>query len=104
MRYGIGLLFKCTHEKPRIDDVEVWQEVIILVEASSEEEAEELGVEYARSHQVKYDVVGNDSVTWVFDSVSDTCEVVGELASSGTEVFHRFMKESAVRAMREKFE
>lgn len=101
--YGISLLFKSIHAKPSKEEP-VWQEQIILVRASSTKEAERLAGEYGRSHEVEYDVIDNDSVTWVFDSVRDTYEVDGELASSGTEVFYRFMKESEVRAMDEKFE
>ena len=103
MWYGVSLLFKSCHQQPQGEEP-LWEEIIIIVEAPSRDEAEALARRNALTREVGYEVAGNDFVTWVFDSVFDVCEVESEPLSSGTEVFSRFMRESEVRSLQSKFE
>lgn len=103
MWYGISLLFKSCHAQPR-EDEPLWEELIIVVKAPSRDDAEGLGREFALNQEVQYGVAAGDSVTWVFDSIFDVCEVGDDIVDSGTEVFSRFMRESEVRSLQSEFE
>ncbi len=103
MWYGISLLFKSCHAKPREGDLLLWEEVIIVVKAPSQDDAERLAREFGLKHEVEFEVLGGDTVTWVFDSVFEVCEIEHDIVDSGTEVFSQYMKESEVRSLQGRF-
>lgn len=103
MWYGISLLFRSFHAKPREDDLLLWEERIIVIKAPSQDDAERLAREFALKQEIEYEVLGGDTLTWVFDSVFDVCEIEGDIVDSGTEVFSQYMKESEVRSLQSRF-
>jgi hypothetical protein len=102
MWFGVSLLYRSTHLIPTADGI--WEEVVVLVQASSQDNAEKIASEFAKSREVEYDVAAGDRVFWIFDSISGICEVEQEEIQSGIEIFSRFLRDSEVASMRTKLE
>lgn len=67
-------------------------EVVLVLEASSEHEAFEKAEQLAHRKEVSYANVDGDEVTWHFCSVLDIQDLCVESIGSGTEVFSRLFR------------
>jgi len=94
MWYSASLLFQAVHDSPRKDPV--WEESIVLVEATSENEARRRAEEIGRSSETGYRTRSGHLV-WRFDRVERMFLV--EAVGDGREVFSRFLRDSEVRSL-----
>lgn len=103
MWFGVSILSKSCHAQVSADEP-VWEESIVVVEANSIEEAEQLGIVIGQGQEVEYTVAGGDSVHWVFDSIGGVFEITAGSIGSGVEVFSRYLKNSEVLSLKKTIE
>jgi hypothetical protein len=105
MWYSADLLFQSVHEpgSESADANGVWEESVVLIEASSEQEANALAHRMGREREVSYKNVYDETVTWRFDSLVQLCEIGVEPPSHGSEVFSRFLKKDEVTSIKSGF-
>ena len=89
MYYSALLLYKAVVEETR--DEPVYEERLLLIEASDEKEALDKAQRLAKDDHVSYLNVYSKTVTWVPMQVLGVCEIMDSL-TSGTELHSRFFK------------
>jgi hypothetical protein len=90
MWFGVSLLYREVHRIP--DGIEpIWEESVVLIEATSADRARELAIAHARQQEVQFEVAEGDAVRWTFESVLDVFPITSETVGSGVEVFSRFL-------------
>lgn len=109
MIFTASLLFKSSHTSEvgfvRLDDEEnVWEEIVLLVYASDEEEAKRKAIAYGKSRESSYNNEYGELVSWKFVQIERVCLVEDESLNDGTELFSRFLKESEVESMLKPFD
>ena len=103
MWFAVDILYKGTHsEKPGI--CELWEECIILVEASDSSTAREIARPLAISEEHEYRSVEGDLIRWEFDVILSVYEILSEEIVTGVEVFSRFLRASEVKSLKRPFE
>src|SRR5262245_23084046 len=76
----------------------LWQDSIVLIEASSEEDALGKAKELGKSGEHEYVSATNEHIEWVFVRVERVFEI-GDSLSPGTELFSRFLRASEVSSL-----
>lgn len=106
--YAVSTLFKSFH---RIAIGEsIWEERIFLANAGSPEEAEKIISRQAISDNLTYPVdskeggLSNDEVTWKFQAITSTFEILDDELISGTEIFSRHLKDEEAQSLFTKFD
>lgn len=91
--WSVALLFERIHpQSAKVPDDPLWEESIIVVEASSEEEAQKKAETLAKKDEVSFRAVSGEEVEWKFVGVIDSHEILDEVVVEGTEVFSRFLR------------
>lgn len=92
--WSVALLFERLHPQSRkVPDDPLWEESVIVVDASSEEEAQEKAEQLARKEAVSFRAVSGEQVEWNFVGVIGSHEITDQVVAEGTEVFSRFLRE-----------
>lgn len=103
--YGASVFLESVHSSQEIKEVDaLWEEVIFLVRAHSEEDAAAIAQEMAKEKEVAYKNAAGGMSEWRVSSVSRVVEIDGEDIGVGTEVFSRFLRRSEVESLRTSFE
>ncbi len=103
MWYSANLLFNSLAGTDALKADGVWEERVILIEASSELEAQALAQQMGRQGEVTYKNVYDETVSWRFDSIERLCEIGVEHPSHGSEIFSRFLKDEEVESLKRGF-
>ena len=97
--YTASVFLKGDHlSRPQINPL--WEERILLIQASSEEEARQEAARIGKDSECEYDVVDGKAghppgrLRWNFHAVESVVGIEGEQLVSGTEVFYRFLRDS----------
>lgn len=90
MYYSALLLYKAVVEENR--DELVYEERLLLIEATDEKEALDKAQHLAKDDHVSYLNVYGKSVTWLPMQVLGVCEIMDNSLTSGTELHSRFFK------------
>lgn len=102
MWFSASLLFKSTHSTKNGAEP-LWEDRIILIEATDAAEAKGKAKELGLSEEHGFKVSETDSVKWMFDSVERVYEVDGEKFFQGLEIFSRFLRDSEVANLKKPF-
>ena len=97
MWYSVALLFESVHNNyPSRDDV--WELQIVVIRASSEEEATRIASEIGEEREHEYTSATGDRVRWVFRQVESVTQISGDIGH-GTEIYARFLRTSDVERL-----
>jgi len=93
MWYSAALLLKRTHPEatPSMDDP-LWEESIVLIKASGEDEARSEAKRLGMAENASFQAVSGELVSWKFVGVTDVHELGEEDLKHGTELFSRFLR------------
>jgi|SRR6185312_3976345 hypothetical protein len=97
MWYAVNILYRSQHV-PTESKPTIWEESILLIEASSEEEARSQGERLGKSGTRTYEVE-DGLVIWSFEQIERVYAIGREELRSGTELFSRFLKDSEVKSL-----
>ena len=83
-----------------------WEEVIVLIEAESEEDARLAAESIGRSKEHEYyaSAPKRHLVRWTFARVERVCAIEEPTLKSGTELFSRFLRQNEVESLLTPFE
>lgn len=99
MWFAVDILYKGRHsEKPDIPDL--WEECIILIEASDPSTAREIARPIAISEEHEYRSAEGDLIRWEFDEILSVHEILSEQLVTGVELFSRFLRTSEVKSLK----
>jgi hypothetical protein len=102
MWFAAKLLFKSVHTPvPETDPV--WEERIVLIRATTENEAKTKASKLGEQAEHDYKTVAGDITTWKFDSVH-IHQIEDTELLDGTEIFSRFLKDAEVRSLKTPFD
>jgi hypothetical protein len=102
MWFAASVFYQYDEELPAGENA-LWEEVIILVEANSQDEAKSLAARHAKMAEVGYEVVNGKRLQRKFDTVVDVFEIPDKELVSGVELYSRFLKESEASSLKTKF-
>jgi hypothetical protein len=103
MWYTVSVFLQGVHEGNRpVDDL--WEERIILLDASDESEAGAAARTLAESESVEFAAVTGHRVKWRFSHVGQVYSIDAPGLQSGVEVFSRFLRDSEARSLSRPFE
>jgi Domain of unknown function (DUF4288) len=94
MWYSAALLFERIHPTRTGRAKEpLWEESVILVDASSEEDAREKAEAFGKKEAISFQAISGERVEWRLVEVVDIHEIQDRDLKSGTEVFSRFLND-----------
>ena len=89
--YSVTANYKAVHlDKPRRRNL--WEQTIFLVMAATEEEAQQVGYDVAKSKEHQYLSVSGGQVLWQLIEVVDVKEIIDQELKQGMEVGWRFFE------------
>jgi hypothetical protein len=105
MWYTASLLFKGLHGRAS-PMTPLWEQVIVLVEASSDTDARALAERMGTAREHSYLVSSPEPhvLRWVFERVELVFAIDEPTLASGVEVFGRFLRQSEVESLLTPFE
>lgn len=92
MWYSVSLLFEGVHQVSEAEDVNLWEESIVLIEAEDRDEAEGTARKLAVQREHSYETSNGDQLRWTFREVAAVYEVFDNNLGHGIEVFSRFLR------------
>ena len=95
--YTASLLFRSLRDGVFLPE-NLWEESLVLIRASSREEAEEKACQIGLSRRLSYKTDDGAELTWEFFKVERVFEVDDPL-ESGAEVFSRHLRNSEVESL-----
>ena len=98
MWFAASLLFKSRHP----DDPEtefLWEESIILVQASNEAEARTEAERIAKNAEHEYVAAAGNRVHWTFERIESIHTILDGTLENGTEVFARFLQTFQIESL-----
>jgi len=103
MWFTASLLFKSQHQ-PAANGDPLWEEQIILLEATDELAAKQKAAQRGKAEEHEYRNQAGELVRWSFEQVERLCEIEGGELKDGAELFSRFLRESEVKSILTPFE
>ncbi len=96
--FGVRIVLECVIP----DDAakKVFEDKVIVVSASSEQEAESRGRQFGREAEHQYANSDGQPVSWVFREVLDVCSLSDDGLRDGSEVYYHFVGEADLDAIR----
>jgi hypothetical protein len=102
MWYGVSLLFENCHVgEPAHRNL--WEERILLVDASSDAAAARVGKRLGKAEEHEYTSATGDRIQCRFRRVDSVYAIDADAVETGTEVFSRFLRASEVASLRTPF-
>jgi hypothetical protein len=98
MWYTVSLLSR-SRRTPEAENDDLFEESVVLLEATDEQSARLAGEEYARREGVEYRNLRGERVKWSFERVLSVYDVGEEAPRSGTEVFSRFLRKQEAESL-----
>ena len=102
MFYVANALLRSSHSPPIPEEKTLWEELFILVEAESEDQALSLAQDIGRRSAVAYKNVAGETVQWSFVEVTKI-HLLDRLVH-GTELFARFLRNTEAMSLRQPFD
>jgi Domain of unknown function (DUF4288) len=98
MWFTASLLYKSRHpDHPQSEFL--WEESIVLIRASSEEEARREAERIGKDGEHDYVAAAGNLVHWTFEQVESVQAILDDALNHGTEVFSRFLRASEVESL-----
>jgi hypothetical protein len=82
----------------------LWEESIVLIEASSAKEALRKATELARDKKISYKAENGDQLDWEFSRVVQAFQIDAQQLMNGTELFSRHLRTSEVESLLKPFD
>lgn len=103
MWFTANLLFK-SQRQANVNEGSLWEEQIILIEATNEAAAKQKAEHHGKAQENEYRNQAGELVHWSFEQVERLCEVEDVTLKDGSELFSRFLRDSEVRSILTPFE
>jgi hypothetical protein len=103
MWFTVSLLFEAIYSPADVDDP-LWEEIILLIKADSEEEAALKAEKKAKDEEISYESVDEHKVTWKFRQIERVCLINEDTLIDGLEIFSRFLKDTEAKSLLTKFD
>ncbi len=105
MWFTASLLFNGIHDMPATPP-SLWEEVVVLISAESEEAAKSAAEVLGRRREHEYQVVSPfpHLLKWQFSQVERVCQIEDSVLVHGAELFTRFLRASEVTSLLTPFE
>ena len=102
MWYSVDALIKNIVGCPEHNTL--WEEVIFLVNANDETDAEDKIRNKLMNENCEYLAQSGETIKWEFDSILMTYEILSDQIADGTELFSRFLKKEEVASLKTPFD
>jgi hypothetical protein len=99
MKFSASLLFRAEHENDVPHETTLWQELIILIEAKDELQAEQKAANFGKAQQHDYKNEKEERVSWRFIQIERVCLIDAQVLEDGCELFSRFLRDSEVKSL-----
>ena len=103
MWYGVSIFMKGDGSQAGNNEL-LWEEKVVVIQASSEKEARTKAIELGKDGECKYISVTNQLINWKFACIQSVYEIEGSDINPGTEVFSRFLRATEVESLLKPFE
>ena len=105
MRFSASILMQSLHQGEPPGE-ELWEEVIVLIEAADNESAMRLAEQAgrAREHEFFVDSPHKHLLRWTFASVERVVAIEDQSLAHGAELFSRFLRREEAMSLRRPFE
>jgi hypothetical protein len=103
MWFAANLFFKSQREN-NVDAGPLWEEQIILIEATNEAMARQKAGRQGKAQEIEYRNQTGKRVRWSFEQMAGLYKIETDALKDGTELFSRFLKNSEVGSMLPPFE
>jgi hypothetical protein len=97
--YSARLLYESLHDRSESDS-RVFEDRIIVLDASSEDDARERARELATAGENRYPNAYGETVEWKFREVLNLCSLFDEELRDGSEVYFAFLDGAALEHVR----
>ena len=98
MWYAVNLLFESVHDgQPSAEDL--WEERILLIEATDETQARKRAETLANAEEHEYLGATGDNVAWRFRRLERVFAIDADILENGTELFSRFLQHREVESL-----
>ena len=97
MWYSVSMLRKAVAVN-RSDETVLWEEMILLMEADSADDAAAQAEPIGRMREHKYVSAEGDTIHWTFQRILSVCEI-GDTLTSGKELFSRYLRDCTVQSL-----
>jgi hypothetical protein len=100
--FAANLLFRSSRDGV-FDDANLWEESLVLIEASSADDAEAKAALLAVSAESSYVAMDGTCVAWTFFKV-ERVQLVDQPLRHGSELFSRYLRHAEVQSLLTPFE
>lgn len=104
MWYSASLFFESIHTPPQPQAEHLWEEVIHLIQAESEEEALRKADAIGKKSELNYRVDSGDRVKWRFFKTESVALIEMQELADGAEIFSRFITAQEAHSLLTPFE
>jgi len=104
MWYSASLFFESIHTPPQSEAEHMWEEVVHLIQAESEEQALEKADAIGKHSELNYRVDSGDKVKWRFVKTESVALIEMQELADGAEVYSRFLTAQEAHSLLAPFE
>ncbi|MCL2658738.1 MAG: DUF4288 domain-containing protein [Betaproteobacteria bacterium] len=101
--FTVNVLFRSLRNGKLLPE-NLWEESIILIKASSAEEALAKATQLVRDRRISYQVENGDQLDWEFSQVVQAFQIDAQQLMNGTELFSRHLRTSEVESLLRPFD
>lgn len=101
--FAANLLFRSSRDGV-FDDANLWEESLVLIEASSANDAEAKAALLAVLAESSYVAMDGTRVAWTFFKVERVFEIFDQPLRHGSELFSRYLRHAEVQSLLTPFE
>ena len=103
MYFSVSTLFYALHASSNsVNEDTMWEEIIYLIVAPTQEDAVEQAKIIAAKDQVSYST-DNDEVSWIFSKILHISPIEYKKIENGSEIFSRFLTTEQVNCLSHNF-
>jgi hypothetical protein len=104
MWYSASLFFESIHTPPAPPREHLWEEIVHLIDAESEEQALAKADAIGRASELNYQVDSGDNVKWRFVKTESVALIEMQELKDGAEIFSRFLTAEEAHSLLTPFE
>lgn len=102
MWYAVNMMYRSEHKPPIPENQILWEESLVLFDASNEEEAKKKAHQLVTTGEAAYTSSTGDEVCWQFVEIQKVYQI-GEDLRDGVELFSRFLRNSEANSLLQPF-
>lgn len=89
--FAVTANYKAVHLE-KVRRRHLWEQLVFLVQAKNEDEAQIIGYSVAKSKEHQYKAIKGDQILWQFTEIIDIKELIDQELKQGMEVNWRFFE------------